>query len=113
MNTVTLAFGKDKTAIIKGIAILMMIILHCGGSGATYDVPIRTMDSYPILGFIHPQFKLCVGIFSFMVGYGYAFAKVKDWRYSLKHIWSLLKVFWLILIVITIPSILLAGGVKP
>lgn len=52
MNTVTLAFGKDKTAIIKGIAILFMMILHCGGSGATYDVPIRTMDSYPILGFI-------------------------------------------------------------
>lgn len=112
MNTVALAFGKDKTAIIKGIAILFMMILHCGGSGATYDVPIRTMDSYPILGFIHPSFKLCVGIFTFMVGYGYAFAKVKDWRYSLKHIWSLLKVFWLILIVITIPSILLVFGGK-
>lgn len=110
MNTSCLRFTRDYTQIIKGIAILFMMILHVGGSGATYDVSISTMDAYPILGFLHPSFKLCVGIFTFMVGYGYAFAKVKDWHYSIKHIWSLLKVFWIILMLITIPSILLTGG---
>lgn len=110
MNSINLQFTRDHTQIIKGIAILFMMILHVGGSGATYDVPMRTMADYPMLGFLHPSFKLCVGIFTFMIGYGYAFAKVKDWRYSIKHIWALLKVFWLILLVITVPSILLSGG---
>ncbi len=105
--TTNLQFTRDYTQIIKGVAILFMIILHVGGSGATYDVPMRTMAAYPILGFIHPSFKLSVGILTFMIGYGYA--KVKDWRYSVKHIWSLLKVFWLILLVITVPSILAIG----
>lgn len=109
MTTTNLQFTRDYTQIIKGIAILFMIILHVGGSG-TFDVPMRTMAEYPILGFVHPSFKLCVGIFTFMIGYGYAFAKVKDWHYSTKHVWSLLKVFWLILLVITIPSILMVGG---
>lgn len=111
MNTTSLQFTRDYTQIIKGIAILFMMILHVGGSGATYDVPVRTMDTYPVLGFLHPSFKLCVGIFTFMIGYGYAFAKKKDWRYSVKHVWALLKVFWLILLGITVPSICLSGGV--
>lgn len=88
-----------------------MMILHVGGKGA-YDVPMITMSDIPFISLIHPSFKLCVGIFTFMIGYGYAFAKVKDWRYSVKHIWALLKVFWLVLIVITIPTILLIGGGK-
>ena len=111
MNSIHLQFTRDHTQVIKGVAILFMMILHVGGRGATYDVPMRTMAEFPLLGFLHPAFKLCVGIFTFMIGYGYAFAKVKDWRYSIKHIWALLKVFWLILLVITVPSILLSGGV--
>lgn len=110
MNTAGLQFTRDYTQIIKGVAILFMMILHVGGSGATYDVPVRTMDAYPVLGFLHTSFKLCVGIFTFMIGYGYAFAKKKDWRYSVKHVWALLKVFWLILLGITVPSICLSGG---
>lgn len=110
MNIINLKFTRDYTQIIKGIAIIFMMILHVGGSGAAYDVPICTMDAYPVLNFIHPSFKLCVGIFTFMIGYGYAFAKVKDWHYSVKHIWSLLKVFWLILLIITVPSIIAIGG---
>lgn len=110
MNTTNLQFTRDYTQSIKGIAILFMMILHMGGSGATYDVPMRTMAECPVLGFLHPSFKLCVGIFTFMIGYGYAFAKVKDWHYSMKHVRALLKVFWLILLLITIPSVLLIGG---
>ena len=110
MNSIHLQFTRDHTQVIKGVAILFMMILHVGGSGATYDVPMRTMAEYPLLGFLHPSLKLCVGIFTFMIGYGYAFAKVKDWHYSIKHVWALLKVFWMILLVITVPSILIIGG---
>lgn len=52
MNSINLQFSRDHTQIIKGIAILFMIILHVGGSGATYDVPIRTMAEYLILVFL-------------------------------------------------------------
>ena len=88
-NTITLSFGKDKTAIIKGIAIIFMIMLHCG---------------------VADVLKLCVGIFTFMVGYGYAFAKKKDWRYSLRHIKKLLIPFWTILFVFTFPVMFVQGN---
>ncbi len=89
MNSITLKFGKDKTAIIKGIAIIFMIMLHCG---------------------VADVLKLCVGIFTFMVGYGYAFAKNKDWRYSLNHIKKLLIPFWTILFVFTFPVMYVQGN---
>ena len=88
-NTITLSFGKDKTAIIKGIAIIFMIMLHCG---------------------VADVLKLCVGIFTFMVGYGYAFAKKKDWRYSLQHIKKLLIPFWTTLFVFTFPVMYIQGN---
>lgn len=96
-----LSFGKDKTAIIKGIAIVFMIILHCGE-------PECYMSDIPALlnlWLVHllASFKICVGIFTFMVGYGYAFAKKKDWRYSFQHIKKLLIPFWVILFVFTLP----------
>ena len=89
MERITLAFGKDKTAIVKGIAIVFMMMLHCG---------------------VADVLKLCVGIFTFMVGYGYAFAKVKDWRYSYLHIKKLLIPFWTILFVFTFPVMYLQGN---
>lgn len=106
-------FTRDYTQIIKGIAILFMMILHVGGTSHGWLTPMVTMEDLPIISTIHPSFKLCVGIYTFLIGYGYAFAKVKNWRYSLKHSWSLLKVFWLILLVITIPVGLILGmGVR-
>lgn len=89
MERITLAFAKDKTAIIKGIAIVFMVMLHCG---------------------VADVLKLCVGIFTFMVGYGYAFAKVKDLRYSWQHIKKLLIPFWTILFVFTFPVMYIQGN---
>lgn len=109
MNTVTLSFGKDKTAIIKGFAILFMIILHCGGGQGWYDETISAFEAHPQLEGVFSTFKLCVGIFTFMVGYGYAFAKKKDWHYSLLHIWKLLLPFWTVLFIFTVPVIIANG----
>lgn len=115
---VSLSFGKDKTAIIKGFAIVFMIILHCGGGQGWYNDVIPAFETYPGLEGIFSTFKLCVGIFTFMVGYGYAFAKKKDWRYSLLHIKKLLIPFWTVLFVFTLPVILIkdqmcvSGGVN-
>lgn len=104
-----LSFGKDKTAIIKGFAILFMIILHCGGGHGWYSEPIPAFEVYPWLERVFGTFKLCVGIFTFMVGYGYAFAKKKDWHYSLAHLKKLLIPFWTILFLFTLPVVIAKG----
>ena len=88
------------TGIVKGVAIIFMMILHCYGNEA-YDVALDF--SHAPLSKVHDVFKVCVGMFTFMVGYGYAFSKNKDWRYSLQHIKKLLIPFWTILFVFTIP----------
>lgn len=97
----TISFGKDKTAIIKGIAIVFMIIHHCGIPGY-YDVSLPFSNREFIVDSLK-TFKLCVGIFTFMVGYGYAFSKKKDFHYSWVHIKKLLIPFWTILFVFTFP----------
>ena len=104
MERITIEFGKDKTAIIKGIAIILMIVLHCGKQ-EWFDTPIPAFTSYPWLSGWLSMGKLCVGIFAFLVGYGYAFAKKKDWLYSLNHIKKLLIPFWIILFVFTLPVV--------
>ena len=96
-----LKFGKDKTVLIKGVAIVFMIVLHCA-IPAYWDVPLDEFSNSSLVQFMG-AFKLCVGIFTFMVGYGYAFAKSKDMKYSLTHIRKLLIPFWVILFVFTVP----------
>lgn len=88
-----LEFGKDKTTIIKGIAIIFMIVLHCA-IPQYWDIPLKEFSNVELTHFME-TFKICVGIFTFMVGYGYAFAKTKDLEYSLKHIRKLLLPFGL------------------
>ena len=92
-------FDKNMSMIVKGCAILFMMILHCYGK--EYAVTLN-YDFAP-LSHWNGVFKICIGIFSFMVGYGYAFSKNKDWRYSLQHIKKLLIPFWVILFVFTVP----------
>lgn len=98
----TLDFGKDKTAIIKGWAILFMIVLHCSIL-ENWDIFFAEFDNTNLIHLLW-SFKLCVGIFTFMVGYGYAFSKNKDLKYGLVHIRKLLVPFWIILFVFIIPA---------
>lgn len=107
METVKLIFGKDKTAIIKGFAILFMIILHCG-CPEWYLIELPAFAKHHNLQNITGVFKICVGIFTFMVGYGYAYSKNKDLRYSFLHIKRLLIPFWTILLM-ALPIIVLRG----
>lgn len=87
-----LNFGPDKSQIVRGLAIIFMIILHN-----------HTLS----------EFKICVPIFTFLVGYGYAFAKRKDVIHGLKRSWHLLSHFWLILLGLFLPVAIWTGGYKP
>ena len=85
-------FGPDKSQILRGLAIIFMITLH--------------NDTLP-------EFKICVPIFTFLVGYGYAFAKEKNLRHGLKRMWHLLSHFWLILLGLFLPVAIWKGGYEP
>lgn len=103
MESIQITFGKDKTAIIKGFSIVFMILLHVFGGAGWYedDIPMNHNDE--LRRFMH-SFQICVGIFVFMIGYGYAFSKNKDFVYSAKHVKQLLTVFWAILFVFAVPA---------
>ena len=53
--------------------------------------------------FAHDGFNICVGFFAFMVGYGYAFAKAKNFSYSCQHIRKVVVPYWTIFIVFMLP----------
>lgn len=88
----TIDFGPDKSQILRGLAIIFMITLH--------------NDTLS-------EFKICVPIFTFLVGYGYAFAKEKNLRHGLKRSWHLLSHFWLILLGLFLPVAIWKGGYEP
>lgn len=92
INKIEIKFGPDKSQILRGMAIIFMIILHNGGGGV---------------------FKICVPIFTFLVGYGYAFASKKNLEHGLKRIWHLLSHFWLILLGIFLPVAICCGNYYP
>lgn len=77
-----LLFGNDMSRLLRGLAIILMVTNHC----------------YP--GVLIP---FAVPLFTFLVGYGYAFARKKNIRHSVSRIWHLLRGFWIILFGICLP----------
>ena len=53
--------------------------------------------------------KICVAIYCFLTGYGYAFAKNKNLRYGLTKCAGLLKRYWLQLFLFFIPVAVIGG----
>lgn len=87
-----IVFGPDKSQILRGLAIIFMIALHNHTTGL---------------------FKICVPIFTFLVGYGYAFTKKPNLAHGLRRMWHLLSHFWLILLGIFLPVAIVCGHYQP
>lgn len=104
----TIQFTKQHTAFIKGVAILLMI-WHHALIPEFYLTPEPFMRSW---GMTHLSMggKFCVGIFTFIIGYGYACGKNHTFSYSSSHIWKLLKQYWALCLLIFIPIGTLFGG---
>lgn len=66
-DKIKLTFTRDKTKLLKGIAIIFMVIHH--------TAPADFASS----------FKLCVGLFTFLAGFGFFFAKDKTHTGALKR----------------------------
>lgn len=103
-----ISFTRQHTAFIKGIAILLMI-WHHALIPEFYVSPEPFMRSW---GMIHLSMggKFCVGLFTFIIGYGYACSKNHTFSYSSSHICKLLKQYWALCLLIFIPLGTLFGG---
>ncbi|WP_370781939.1 acyltransferase family protein [[Ruminococcus] lactaris] len=95
---------KQTTQEIKGIAILIMIAHHF----LVYDFGADFSNTWVGIG---ANFKICVGIYAVLSGYGYFFAKEKTVKYGLKKSWGLLQEYWITLFTIFIP-LAIQGGWK-
>lgn len=82
-----LTFGNDMSRIVRGIAIILMVCNH--------SMPGK------VIGFAVP-------LFSFLVGYGYAFAKKRGASHSLSRIWHLLRDYWFVIFAICLPAALIS-----
>lgn len=82
MNFKQLEFGNDKSRLLRGIAIIFMVTNH-------------TMPGTVI--------AFAVSLFSFLVGYGYAFAKERNIKHGFRRVKHLLTEYWVILLGICLP----------
>lgn len=99
-------FDRNRTQVLKGIALLLMIFHHTIGSGPW-------VDSAPeVYGFLVKSSKLCVWIFAFLVGYGFYCSSNKSLKYSLKRIALLLNPYWAILFGVFIPLSYVSGTLE-
>lgn len=98
--------SRDCTSAIKGVAIILMIVHH-----------FFTFPSYYIEGISYPYLegvaeylcwptKICVGIFAFLTGWGYAFCKKSNYAYSVKKILKTYLFYWVIYLPILAISVL-------
>lgn len=94
--------NKKTTQMIKGIAILIMVMHHFCATTLFPDLSA---------GFVKfgAACKICVAIYAVLSGYGYFFAKEKTVRYGLKKIWGLLQIYWLSLFTLFVPAAMLGG----
>ena len=100
-------FGRETTQILKGIALILMIIHHTIMSGDWVQTSLISEDIYR---FIEKSSKMCVWIFAFLVGYGFYFSNNKTFTYSFKRVLLLIIPFWVILWFIFIPQAYLQGS---
>lgn len=95
-------FGRETTAMIKGIALICMFIHHLFTFPEWYVAGI----SYPSLGtfarVFQEPFRICVPVFAFLTGYGYQFVRQADYRYSLRKITDVLLSYWAVYLLLLI-----------
>ena len=104
---ITTLVTKDKTLIIKGFAILFMIAHHVLIK-EFYIEPSGFLSSFIAIR-MQIAMKMCVGLFTFFVGYGAFYAAKIDFKYIWQHAWRLLKQYWIVLL-LTVLIVIVSSG---
>lgn len=86
--------SRDATAIIKGIALIMMFVHHFFTFPEWWDGVV----SYPLIEKAAPYLctpmRLCVPVFAFLTGYLYCLNKNKTYKYSFRKITDVYVSYW-------------------
>lgn len=93
-------FSKKDTNIVKGIAILAMILHHVYPNST--GTPIYMLDNKNIIGIVASCGKICVSLLTILSGFGLteSFKKVKtrgkfkNTKFVLSHLIQLFSVYW-------------------
>lgn len=110
MESINEKLTPKMSSIIKGIAIVFMVMTHAFGysdfRGDYLNQPIfgHTVDFY-----FSASMKICVAMFAFITGYAYFFNKKKTYKYSFGKIIDFLKYYWFQLFVIFLPLSIIIG----
>lgn len=99
---------KDKTTILKGFAILFMIAHHVLIK-EFYINPGSILSSMPALR-LQIGMKTCVGIFTFIIGYGFFFSKSYNIKYVVSHVFRLIWRYWIVLLLTVLLAKMFGGG---
>lgn len=110
-------FTKQDTLLVKGVAIIMMIVHHCFAGPdryAGYEINFGFVGE-EVTVMISGFFKICVGIFVFLSGYGITVSLMKqetlktaDYALQIKkRICSLMSGYWFIFIVSFVLSLII------
>lgn len=86
-----ITFDKEKSQIMKGVAIAAMIFHHC----------LFITDNYWWL-LACQSMKICVAFFCFIIGYAYMFGN-NTFISRMRRIFKLYIQYWIVLILIFIP----------
>lgn len=101
-----ISFSREKTQILKGFALLLMLVHHT-------TLPSHWADEgTSLFSYLEHQVsatKMCVYIFAFLVGYGFYCSTNKTVRYSIKRILLLIVPFWAMLICMFLPAAYFSG----
>ena len=99
-------FDRNTTAMIKGIALILMFIHHFFAYPEWYVEGIAYPQLAGHIRFFRYSMKICVPVFAFLTGYFYAFSQKKTLRYSLRKITDLLVSYWLCFVLILMIALL-------
>ena len=97
--------SKNMTAILKGIAIILMFMHHFFTFPGYYPDTYNPSWSAAVQDLLNAPTKLCVGIFAFITGYVYYYASKKDLTYSLRKIHALLIRYWIVALPLIIAAV--------
>ena len=103
-----LVISKDKTTILKGVAILFMILHHVFIKEFYVEQPEFLSSSAAVR--VQVAMKMCVGSYTFIIGYGFWYCKSYSTGYVFGHIRKLLRQYWIVFIFLILP-ISIGGGI--
>lgn len=102
--------SKDKSMVIKGIAILFMIAHHCLIKEFYIEPPDFLFT--PLSRYLQIGNKMCVGLFIFFTGYGSFYTKNFDINYVTSRIWRLSKQYYFILLCTVFVTLTFTGSLR-